>query len=343
MRQTIVLFLLWTAAAASVAAPQGSHLYRDYCSACHGSNGDGGVGVPLSLPDFIDRVSDQYLFKTIRLGRPDRVMPAYEELSDAQVTAIVSYMRAWSKKPAPEYKDAAVSGDIKKGELVFAQNCQSCHGQAGIGGKGTGVTFSRPRDFKIVAPALSNSGFLNSATDEMIKDSIMHGREGSPMRGYAKQLGEKSINDVVAYIRSLQKEIPAKAKQSEPVSTLVYESSVGMEETLTAVKNSIIGSNFKVIRVQRLEQGYVEKGKEDDKKVIIYFCSFSMLDRALKLDPRAGLFLPCRITLIESNNKVKMYSINPAAMSHLFNNVELKMMCDELSEKYREIMEEASL
>ena len=41
------------------------------------------------------------------------------------------------------------------------------------GGKGTGVTFSRKRDLPVIAPALNNVGFLASASDNMIKDTIM--------------------------------------------------------------------------------------------------------------------------------------------------------------------------
>ena len=343
MRHLIGVILMWSVSAIAVAAPNGSNLYRDYCSACHGSNGSGGVGVPLALPDFIDRVSDQYLLKTIRYGRPDRVMPAFEDLSDAQLSSIVAHMRTWSKKKAPVYKADLIKGDSKKGYALFDQHCKSCHGENAQGGTGTGVTFSRKRDLPIVAPALGNSGFLKSATDEMIKDTIMHGRKGSPMRSFSKQLGESSINDIVAYIRSLQTKTVHHVDTDKEPDSLIYESADSLEDTLATIKNAIIGSNFKVIRVQKFEQGYVEKGKEDEKKIIVYFCSFSMLDQALRLDPRVGLFLPCRITLLQTGNKVKMYSINPAAMSHMFNNVELKLMCDELSQKYRDIMEEASL
>ncbi|NIA02887.1 MAG: c-type cytochrome, partial [Planctomycetia bacterium] len=40
----------------------GEHLYVQNCAACHGYNGDGGMGVPLSLPDFLSTASNEYLF-----------------------------------------------------------------------------------------------------------------------------------------------------------------------------------------------------------------------------------------------------------------------------------------
>ena len=76
------------------AAHDGARLYAQHCAACHGAQGKGGVGVPLALPDFLAQANDNYLRQTIRLGRPGRVMPAFAQLSDAEVNAIVGYLRA---------------------------------------------------------------------------------------------------------------------------------------------------------------------------------------------------------------------------------------------------------
>ena len=53
------------------AAPNGEALFNQHCASCHGYDGHGGVGVPLSLPSFLNSVPDDYLEKTIRNGRQD--------------------------------------------------------------------------------------------------------------------------------------------------------------------------------------------------------------------------------------------------------------------------------
>ncbi|MGD8618194.1 MAG: cytochrome c, partial [Gammaproteobacteria bacterium] len=75
-------------------APDGGRLYAAHCAACHGYTGGGGVGVPLSLASFLNSIDDDFLRRTIRHGRPGRVMPAFSKLSDAQINAIVGYIRA---------------------------------------------------------------------------------------------------------------------------------------------------------------------------------------------------------------------------------------------------------
>jgi cytochrome c oxidase cbb3-type subunit 3 len=340
---SLIIFAFFSSS--GYAAPDGKQLYAQQCESCHGQKGSGGVGVPLALPAFLDSVSNEYLEKTIRYGRPGRVMPAFTDLSSAQVASLVKYIRSWSKQKAPEETVARIKGDVQNGKKLFAKHCAACHGANGEGGKGTGVTFSRPRDLPIIAPALHNSGFLAAVNDGMIKNTLMKGRAGTPMISFLKQgLKEKDINDLVAYVRSFEKTALVKpVGNDEDEKVFRYESTSSFEDTVKSVKKAIVGANFRLIRTQFFEQGYVPKGKENQKKLIIYFCNFNMLNEALAIDPRAGLFLPCRVTIVENNGKVEVIAINPSILSKSFNNNELDKICNRMSNMYRDILEEATL
>jgi cytochrome c oxidase cbb3-type subunit 3 len=344
MKNLFAILLILLLPVSGHSAPQGEKLYSQNCAACHGENGKGGVGVPLALASFLDNVSDHYLFTTIRQGRPGRIMPSFQEMSDAQVDAIVSYIRGWSKNKAPVYPTDSISGNPANGKKLYAQHCAGCHGADASGGSGTGVTFSRPRDLPIIAPSLANPGFLASASDAMIKHTLQNGRQGTPMNSFASQgMSEQQMDDIVAYIRSLQGLSSAHKKAEKLPAYFKYESSEPIEATLESLKAAAVGANFRIIREQHFEQGYVEKGKEDSKKIILYFCNFNMLNKALAIDPRVGLFLPCRVTLIEQDGKVSMITVNPSAMSKKFNNAELSKICEQMSAMYRDILEEAAL
>lgn len=329
----------------SYAADDGQHLYVKNCAACHGYDGNGGVGEPLSLPDFLATASNDYFFKTIRKGRPGRVMPAFKNLSDDEVDSIIHFIRTWSDNLPPNYSTQPVRGNAKNGEKLFQTQCASCHGKSGKGGEGTGVTMSRPRSQPILAPALNNTGFLASAPDEMIKRTLIKGRKGTPMVSFLnKGLSEKDIDDIVAYVRSFETKTTAStnSKKDEP-AVIIKESPYSLDETVDSLKNAVVSMNFRLIRVQNLDAGLTEKGKEDKKQVIIYSCNFNILDRALKIDPRVGLFLPCRITVVQHDGKVLVMFANPLRMSELFNNSELDNMCAELKSVYEEMIDEALL
>ncbi len=339
-----VLVLLLGCVAPALAAPDGAKLYAQNCAACHGEKGNGGIGVPLSLPSFQATVDDPYLKSTIRLGRPGRVMPAFKQFSDAEVAAIVNHLRSWHPGKTPHFDRKPVRGNPQQGAALFAKNCAACHGQQAEGGHGTGVTLSRPRDLPIIAPSLHNPGFLASASDAMIKHTLLTGREGTPMVAFGKKgLKDGEINDIVAFLRSLEQKNPAASILSTDAAIISMDSPYDLKTTIENVRKAVSSNNFVLIREQALNSGLVEPEQEDQKQHIIYFCNFGLLNKALATDPRVGLFLPCRITVVEREGKVRMMAVNPKRLSRIFNNTELNEMCDQVTKMYTAIMEEATL
>jgi cytochrome c oxidase cbb3-type subunit 3 len=210
------------------------------------------------------------------------------------------------------------------------------------------VTFSRKRDFPIIAPALNNVGFLASASDVMIRDTITFGREGTPMTSMlVAGMSDKDIDDVVSYVRSLEKSAAemheALNGNAEEPFAIVVDSPYDLEETLENLKQAITDQNFTLIRTDYLEHGLVEEGKENKNQVVLHFCNFGFLFEALSIDPRIGMFLPCRVTVIEKDGKVQLMTINPKRLSRLFNNHELDESCSEMYEVYSTLLEDATL
>ena len=327
-------------------AADGAALYAQNCGACHGDQGSGGIGVPLSMAAANGLMSDDYLRKTIRHGRPGRIMPSFAELADAEIEAITRHVQSWGSAPPPIYPATRIAGNQAQGKRLFATHCASCHGAHGEGGKGTGVTLSRPRDLPIMPPALHNPGFLASASDAMIKAILMKGIQGTPMASFtAMGLSEREIDDIVAHVRGFQSEPLAHSAMLPGVEgpTIVMDSPHDLATTVARLKQSIGDNNFSFIREQKLDDGLVPVGQEDARRHIVYFCNFALLSEALRTDPRVGLFLPCRITVVEQGGKVRMLAANPKRLSRLFNNSELNRMCDEMARTYRTIMDDATL
>jgi cytochrome c oxidase cbb3-type subunit 3 len=256
------------------------------------------------------------------------------------------YIRGWSKKPAPEYSSAPVKGDVKHGATLYASYCAECHGENGEGGEGTGVTFSRKRDLTIIAPSLNNSGFLTAASDEMIRQTLLLGREGTPMRSYlGKGLSEQDIDDVVSYVRSFEgfERNNSAANAAKEDKIILAESPYSLDETVENLKNAIVSQNFILIRTDTLEHGLVKEEEENPHQVILHFCNFKFLFDALAVDPRVGMFLPCRVTVTETDAGVVVSTINPKYLGHLFNNDELDHYCSKMHEVYTAILEDATL
>lgn len=345
---TLVFAIVNAQAQTQTQRQAGKILFQKKCAVCHGSDGAGGVGVPLNLQDFLTTSTDHYLHQTIKLGRPGRVMPAFSSLADEQIQEIIQYIRSW--KPdikSPEYSSEPILGDIKKGQRIYESKCRKCHREKGIGGKGTGVTFSRPRDADIIAPAIGSSAFLASASEQMLKRIIMTGRESTPMVSAASMgLKEIDVNNVVSYLRSLA---DSEANNSQTLfnktddAVLSYESSYSVKETIENIKAAALGYNFRYIREQTLDHGFVDKDQESNEEYLVYFCNFTFLNRALSVDPRIGMFLPFRATIVKKDDTVLVMTVNPDYLCSLFNNSELQQECNFMTEKYEAMLEESTL
>ena len=338
-----LLLLLLTPLA--LAAPDGRALYETHCSACHQFEGSGGIGLPL-VKKKLDDVSDEYLFKSIRYGRPGRVMPAYQEMSDAQVNAIVLYMREQVGSTPKVYDPTPISGDLENGKLLFEEHCVKCHGDDGTGeGDGTGVTLSRERSFLVMPSSVANPGFLDSVTDQQMHHIISVGREDSDMPSYTKKgLSEAEINDLVVYVRELGEQVggPVPLDPDEPLSH-VTESPYDFDTTVDNLKRALVGANFRIFPDRFLEQGLIDEFSTNKRQLAIRFCNFNMLYGMIKTEPRLGSVLPCRVTVLEQDDgSVLLVTQNLKVVSRWFNNDELVELWSQMQDTLHNIVEEAT-
>jgi cytochrome c oxidase cbb3-type subunit 3 len=83
----------------------------------------------------------------------------------------------------------------KAGAALYAQMCSVCHGPKGEGYKAD------------QAPSLRNAGFLGSASDAFLAESIVNGRLGSTMSAWGQERGgplsAPQVKNLVAFMRTL--------------------------------------------------------------------------------------------------------------------------------------------
>ncbi len=342
--KTWLIFPWLILAAVAQAAPDGKALYEKHCSACHQTQGHGGIGLPLTA-EILSQISDDYIAKTIRNGRPGRIMPSFQTLSDAQVGAILKYIRSWSDQPPPKFPPLTKKGDAKRGRDLYAKYCQRCHGEDGSGeGSGTGVTLSREREFMVMPAALNNPGFQRSASDAMIADIIRRGRKVGGMPAFRHKLSEQQIADVVAWVRHLKPPAPIRGNSEwAGKAAYVMESPYSFEETVENLKQALTGANFRIFPARYLDQGLTDEFSVNKRQIGIRFCNFKELYHLLNIDPRLGTVLPCRINVMERNGKVILVAPNVMEIFRLFNNRELLEVAKVMEDVILGVMEEATL
>jgi len=86
-------------------ADDGQRLYAANCASCHGPQGEGKEGPQLHNQVLLTHATDRYLVETVRRGRRGTSMPgfanpgsAHRQLADAEIEAIVTFLRTWEVK-----------------------------------------------------------------------------------------------------------------------------------------------------------------------------------------------------------------------------------------------------
>ncbi|MBB94447.1 MAG: cytochrome-c oxidase, cbb3-type subunit III [Rhodobacteraceae bacterium] len=171
----------------------GAAVFRANCSQCHGAGAAGAVGYPNLLDDDWlwggDLAAIEY---TVRHGIRNEAdfdaryseMPVFGDmLEDAEIASVVEHVLAIS---GAEH-DAAMA---EEGAVVFADNCASCHGDAGTGDREQG------------APNLTDAIWLYGGDRETITETVTYSRYGV-MPPWAPRLSEAEIKAVALYVHGL--------------------------------------------------------------------------------------------------------------------------------------------
>jgi len=175
------------------AVSSGGSVFRTNCSQCHGSGAAGAKGYPNLLDDdWLWGGSMEDIAYTVRHGIRNDVdddaryseMPAFGELlEEEEITALVEHVRSLSG----EEFDAAVAAP---GVELYADNCSSCHGDAGLGDRDQG------------APNLADAIWLYGGDRDALTDTITNARFGV-MPPWGGRLSEAQVQAVSAYVHQL--------------------------------------------------------------------------------------------------------------------------------------------
>jgi len=111
----------------------GAQQYETNCAVCHGGDGSGGKALSIITPNFVS-MSDADLTKLVHDGTAGG-MPPYAGLGDANLAAIVRYMRKLQGQ-SDTTTTAPIKGDPVAGRVLYfgKAQCSSCHMVQGTGG-----------------------------------------------------------------------------------------------------------------------------------------------------------------------------------------------------------------
>ncbi|MBI5320591.1 cytochrome-c oxidase, cbb3-type subunit III [Bradyrhizobium sp.] len=179
----------------ALARASGKAAFGDNCAPCHGTGGAGAKGYPnLNDDEWIWGGKPDQIEKTIQFGARSGHAKAHEGamlafgkdgvLKPAEIVTVANYVRSLSGLSTGAGYDAAA------GKKLFADNCASCHGDAGKGNQEMG------------APNLTDKIWLYGSDEASLVETITNGRAGV-MPAWVGRLDPATIRALAVYVHSL--------------------------------------------------------------------------------------------------------------------------------------------
>ncbi len=205
-------------------ATEGSRIYADYCSVCHGDNGQGAMWATTGLnpppvnftnPKIQAELDRERMIRSVSYGRPETAMTGWKNrLSDSEIEVVVDYVidsfmdanatarQAPDNAATPQSTRADMSlpmpaglvGDASRGLPLYMANCATCHGTEGDG-RGPRAYFinPKPRDFLHTS---SRASYNRPA----LYESVSKGKLRTEMPAWDKVFTNQQIADVSEFV-----------------------------------------------------------------------------------------------------------------------------------------------
>src|SRR6516225_6637944 len=114
-----------------VAAARGEPLFQQNCAFCHGQTAHGATGPSLITSDMV-LMDDhgEHLTPFLKEGSPEKGMPAFETMSDKQLTDIAEFLHVQVEDVANRGSYHVLNilvGNAAKGKVYVEGHCMSCH------------------------------------------------------------------------------------------------------------------------------------------------------------------------------------------------------------------------
>lgn len=173
----------------------GAPIYSEKCAPCHGDlgMGDGAQGAQLPNPvPAIGRTDEARTavpsdwYNMVTNGNLERYMPPFASLSEGQRWDVIAYVLSLSTTPE----------QLAQGELLYDDNCASCHGAQGLGdGPEAANLPAAPTSFK-------NQEWMAARSAVDLSEAIRDGA-GESMPAFGDQFSTDEIWNLTAYLRQL--------------------------------------------------------------------------------------------------------------------------------------------
>jgi len=219
-------------------ADEGRKLYRRFCLACHGAEGNGeGENARWLDPrprDFTTALfrcrstptgtlpTDEDLYNSITRGGVGTLMPPMGPLTPQDRADLLAFIKSFSPRwktqgsgtpiQVPQETPETIDSVLRGRQLFDQMQCWKCHGTEGRGDGPSALTLTDDKGLPIkLYDFHDGTRFRCGETNADLYKIFMTGLDGTPMPSFADKLKPNDAWDLVHFLRTLQPQVKSKS------------------------------------------------------------------------------------------------------------------------------------
>jgi uncharacterized protein (DUF302 family) len=124
---------------------------------------------------------------------------------------------------------------------------------------------------------------------------------------------------------------------------IIIESDKTLTEVCAAMEPAVQKHKFGVLGVHNLKETMMKKGVSFEKECMIYeICNPMQAKRVLEARMEISTALPCRVSVYQEGDRVKLATIKPTEMVASYHAPELTAVAGEVEQTITAIMRDAA-
>lgn len=122
---------------------------------------------------------------------------------------------------------------------------------------------------------------------------------------------------------------------------LKMETDLPFESVTQKLQDMAAENSFRVLAVHDVQSTLAEKGFKRGPLKIIEVCNAKFAHEALHKDIDVSLFMPCRISVYESDSRTVVSLARPAVISQMLPESDLEALASKVEQQLTDIMKAA--
>lgn len=124
----------------------------------------------------------------------------------------------------------------------------------------------------------------------------------------------------------------------------IKETSKKIEQVSKDLDAAVKKYNFGVMQIHDLKETMQKKGVNFERDCLIFeVCNPHQAKQVLEINPKISTALPCRISVYQEGERVKIATLKPTVLLDLFNTPELKKVAQEVETLILKMIDEAAV